>query len=176
MRENSLETNDWKLIADLIPERTEFNHLTYPPFILDMHKADFRQVGSHWGDLRIDGFIKSQLVISKSLSGRGVDSKFAVLPDDTTLLADGADTTRVVLRVTDQFDAIRPYANDPIDFALEGPAQIIGDNPFALIGGTGAIWIRAKEQAGTVHLTAKHPRLGSQTLQFKVGEVPVEVV
>ena len=58
MRENSLETNDWKLIADLIPERTEFNHLTYPPFILDMHKADFRQVGSHWGDLRIDGFIQ----------------------------------------------------------------------------------------------------------------------
>ena len=82
------------------------------------------------------------------MSGRGVDQKFTLLPDDTKLVADGADTTRVVLRVTDEFGAIRPFANDAIKFQLEGPAEIIGDNPFALIGGTGAIWIRAKEQPG----------------------------
>ena len=65
-------------------------------------------------------------------------------------MADGADTTRVVLRVTDEFDNIRPFANDAVKFEIEGPAELIGDNPFALIGGTGAIWIRAKEQAGPV--------------------------
>ena len=54
----------------------------------------------------------------RSLSGRGVDSKFALLPDDHALTADGADTTRVVLRVTDEFGAIRTYANDPIAFTL----------------------------------------------------------
>jgi beta-galactosidase len=139
-----------------------------------MHKADFKQVGSHWGDLRIDGFIKDRQVISKSLSVRGIDTKFTILPDGTALDADGADTTRVVLRVTDQFDAIRPYANDPIVFTLEGPAQIIGDNPFVLIGGTGAIWIRARRQAGTVRLTAEHPRLGSRTIEFLLHPVPVE--
>ena len=57
--------------------------------------------------------------------------------------------TRVVLRVTDEFGAIRPFANDPVKFQLEGPAELIGDNPFALIGGTGAVWIRAKEEAGS---------------------------
>ena len=56
------------------------------------------------------------------------------MPDDTSLIADGADTTRVVLRVTDEFDAIRPFANDAIKFELEGPAEIIGDNPFAVGG------------------------------------------
>ena len=66
----------------------------------------------------------------------------------------------MVMRVTDEFGAMRTYANDPIAFTLEGPAELIGDNPFALIGGTGAVWIRAREQAGTVRLTAKHPRLG----------------
>ena len=35
-----------------------------------------------------------------------------------------------------------------------GRCGIIGDNPFSLVGGTGAIWIRAKEQAGKVRLTA----------------------
>jgi hypothetical protein len=53
---------------------------------------------------------------------------------------------------------------------------IIGDNPFALIGGTGAVWIRAREQAGTVRLTAKHPRLGTQTVSIGVAAAPQETV
>ena len=77
--------------------------------------------------------------------------------------------------MTDEFDAIRPYANDPIVLTLEGPAELIGDNPFGLIGGTGAVWIRAKEEAGTVRLTAKHPRLGSQTVEVAIRPVPAEM-
>ena len=104
----------------------------------------------------------------EELSGKGVDTKFALLPDDTELVADGADTTRVVLRVTDEF-GIRPFANDAIKFELEGPAEIIGDNPFSLIGGTGAIWIRAQEKPGTVRLRAIHPSLGSQQTEIRIA-------
>jgi beta-galactosidase len=168
-RAGSVEGNPWTPLAELDPDREEFGNLKYPPFVLDVSR--FR---AGWGDLRIDGFLEGKQVISKSLSGRGVDSKFALLPDDLTLIADGADTTRVVLRVTDEFGAPRNYANDPVIFTLEGPAELIGDNPFALIGGTGAIWIRAKEQAGTVRLTAKHPRLGSQTVTFALTVAPAE--
>ncbi|MBV9885045.1 MAG: glycoside hydrolase family 2 protein, partial [Acidobacteria bacterium] len=127
-----------------------------------------------WGDLRIEGYIGGKKVIEKTMSGRGVDQKFALIPDDTKLFADGADTTRVVLRVTDEFGAIRPFANDPVKFQLEGPAEIVGDNPFGLIGGTGAIWIRAKEEAGAVKLTATHPVLGSQSLTFDISAAPGE--
>ena len=176
LRESGLETSAWKLVTELDPERTEFNHLVYAPFVWSYNKTDFHQIGFRWGDLRIDGFIKGQQMISKSYSGRGVDRKFSLRADDTVLFADGADSTRVVLRVTDEFDAIRTYANDPIVFSLEGPAEIIGDNPFALIGGTGAIWIRAKEEAGLVRLTAKHPRLGSQSVAFTLDRVPSEDV
>ena len=176
LRERSLESNPWKLAAELDPDRTEFDHLTYAPFVLDLGKMDLKQFEFPWGDLRIDGFLQGKQVISKSLSGRGVDTKFTMLPDDLTLAADGADTTRVVLRVTDEFGAIRTYANDPIVFTLEGPAELIGDNPFSLIGGTGAIWIRAKEQAGTVRLTAKHPRLGTQRVEFTLEPVKAEAV
>jgi beta-galactosidase len=170
IRRDSVESNPWDLLAELDPERTEFDHLTYPPFIFDRRKI------RGWGDLRIDGYIKGEKVISKSMSGRGVDKKFMLPPDDTALVADGADTTRVVLRVTDEFGAIRTYANDPIVFKLEGPAELIGDNPFSLIGGTGAVWIRAREQAGTVRLTAVHPRLGSQTVEFTLTGTPAEAV
>ncbi|NYF78970.1 glycoside hydrolase family 2 TIM barrel-domain containing protein [Granulicella arctica] len=174
-RDDSSEHRDWELIAELDPDRTEFEHLTWPPFILDLTKIE-RKNRRGWGDLRIDGFLKGKQIASKTLSGSGVDQKFVLLPDDTSLDADGADSTRVVLRVTDQFGAMRTYANDPVSFKLEGPATLIGDNPFALIGGTGAVWIRAKEQSGTVQLTATHPRLGSQTVEITLNAVPAELI
>jgi beta-galactosidase len=158
-----------KLVAEVDPNKAEFAHLRYAPFVADLSEAVFK-----WGDLRIEGYLQGKQVIVKNLSGRGVDQKFALLPDDTQLNADGADTTRVVLRVTDEFGAIRPFANDAIKFELEGPAEIIGENPFALIGGTGAIWIRAKEQPGTVQLTATHPYFGSQKLRIEIAAAPAE--
>ncbi len=175
MRNEGDESAPWKLIAELDPDSTEFEHLAHPPFILDRRHLKTEQRHG-WGDLRIDGYIQGKQVISRSLSGSGADRKFALVPDDTTLAADGADTTRVVFRVTDEFGAIRPFANDPIVFKLEGPADLIGDNPFALIGGTGAVWIRAKQQPGTVRLTATHPRLGTQTIQITLTPAPPEAI
>jgi beta-galactosidase len=160
-----------KLVVEADPNRAEFAHLRFAPFV-----ADLGQAVGNWGDLRIDGYIQGKQVISKSLSGKGIDQKFAMMPDDAQLNADGADTTRVVLRVTDEFGAIRPFANDAIRLEIEGPAEIIGDNPFAVVGGTGAIWIRAKEQAGNVKLTAIHPVLGKQEIQLQIVAVPAEVV
>jgi beta-galactosidase len=159
-----------KLVAEADPDRKQFPHLKYAPFSVDAHDV---RVG--WDDLRIDGYIQGKKVISRSMSGKGIDQKFTLLPDDATLLADGADTTRVVLRVTDEFDAIRPFANDAIRFELTGPAQLIGDNPFSLIGGTGAVWIRAGEQPGKVRLTAHHPNLGAQHVEFEIAAAPPEV-
>jgi beta-galactosidase len=159
------------LVAEADPDRAQFPHLKYPPF-----SADLRNMRSNWGDLRIDGFIEGKQVISRTLSGSGVDRKFVLLSDDDSLIADGADTTRVVLRVTDEFDAIRPFANDAIRFELTGPAQLIGDNPFSLIGGSGAVWIRAGEQPGKVRLTAHHPILGAQHVDLDIGPSPHEIV
>ena len=175
-RANSDPANPWVLVAEIGPDRAEFEHLKYPPFVLDLNKIDLKKLRAAWGDLRVDGFISGKQVISKSLSGRGVDTKFALVPDDNELHADGADTTRVVFRVTDEFGAIRTYANDPILFTLEGPGKLIGDNPFSLVGGTGAVWIRAGEEPGIVRLTAKHPRFGAQEVEINLRSAPGEQV
>jgi beta-galactosidase len=81
-----------------------------------------------------------------------------------------------VLRVTDEFDAIQPFANDAIRFEMSGPAEIIGDNPFALVGGTGAIWIRTLEMAGKAKLLAIHPWLGTQQVEFEIVPATPEYV
>jgi len=159
------------LVAEADPDRTQFAHLHYPPFVIEL-----KELFHKWGDLRLEGYIQGKLVVTKRYSGKGVDVKFALLPDDTTLVGDGADTTRVVLRVTDEFGAIRPFASDAVKLEIEGPAEIIGDNPFALIGGTGAVWIRAKESAGRVQLTATHPVLGQQQVEINITTAAPEAV
>ncbi len=158
-----------QLVAEADPDREEFAHLKYAPFSVDLGHALHP-----WGDLRIEGYIAGRQVIARTLSGRGVDSQFTAVPEDTRLLADGADTTRVVLRVTDEYGAVRPFASDAIRFELTGPATLIGDNPFALAGGAGAIWIRAGETPGNVQLTAHHPYLGPQTVEIEIAPAPPE--
>ena len=153
-----------RLVAEADPDREQFKYLRYAPFVVNL--GDGLRHG--WGDLRMEGYIGGKKVIEKRMSGRGVDARFILAPDDTTLIGDGADTTRVVMRVTDEFGAVRPFANDSIHLQLQGPAELIGDNPFSIVGGTGAIWVRAKEQPGTVRLIATHPVLGSQQVEFQI--------
>ncbi len=161
--------NGYELILEADPDRTQFPHLKYPPFTpnLSRHRHP-------WGNLRIDGFLAGKQVISRTLSSKGVDRAFVLLPDDTALVADGADTTRVVLRVNDEFGNVRQFAQDAITFAVDGPGELIGDNPFSLVGGTGAIWIRTRETAGTIQLRATHPYLGTQTISFVASAAPAE--
>jgi beta-galactosidase len=154
---------DDKQIAELEPDRKQFANLRYAPFVLEMGELFHK-----WGDLRIEGYIGGKQVILKRLSGTGVDAKFLLLPDDPELIADGADSTRVVFRVTDEFSAIQPFANDAIKLEVDGPADIVGDNPFSLIGGTGAVWIRAQEKPGRVRLRAIHPQLGTQQAEIEI--------
>jgi beta-galactosidase len=162
---------DDKLIADVDPDRKQFAHLRYAPFVLEMG-----ELFHGWGDLRIEGYIQGKQVIAKSFSGKGIAARFLLLPDDTDLVADGADSTRIVLRVTDEFGAVQPFSNDAIQFELEGPGVIIGDNPFTLVGGTGAIWIRAQETAGRVRLKAIHPHLGPQRVEINIAAGTAETV
>ena len=68
---------DDKLVADVDPDRKQFAHLRYAPFVLEMGELFHK-----WGDLRIEGYIQGKLVITKRLSGTGVDTKFMLLPDD----------------------------------------------------------------------------------------------
>jgi beta-galactosidase len=158
-----------RLVGEGDPDRKQFPSLKHPPFSIPLGEG-LRD----WGDLRIEGYIAGKQVVSKRYSGKGIDQQFVLLPDDHELIADGADTTRVVLRVNDEFGQVRPFANDAIRLELEGPGEIIGDNPFSLIGGTGAIWLRTKEQPGSLRLRAIHPVLGEQTIDIQCSAASTE--
>ena len=157
-----------RLVADVDPDRKTFPHLPYPPFVANIRQG----INGPWGDLKIEGYLDGKLVITKMLSGRGADRQLLVEPDDLELVGDGIDATRVVLRVTDEYGAVRPLANAAITLGIDGPGEIVGENPFSLFGGAGAVWIKTKQAAGIIRLTAVHSRLGSKTIQLQVKAHP----
>jgi beta-galactosidase len=160
-------------VADLAPDRAAFPHLPHPPFFFTTISgmAPWEQ---EWGDLRLDGYIDGQMVISRQMAADGVDRHLHVEPDDRALSGDGSDATRVVLRVIDAFGAPRPFATGAILLAIDGPGEIVGENPFALVGGVGAVWVKTKEAAGIIHLHATHPYLGIKTVDIAVSASPPE--
>jgi beta-galactosidase len=72
------------------------------------------------------------------------------------------------MKVTDEYGAVRPFANAAIALSLAGPGEIVGENPFSLFGGVGAVWIKTEQAAGIIRVVAKHPQLGSKTEQIVV--------
>lgn len=160
-----------QFMQEIDPDRRAFPNLKYPPFTMDLGT-----LWDPWGDLKIEGYLKGKLVKTLTLAGSGMDADFKVLADDTELIGDGRDATRVVLMVTDEYGNIRPFATGAISMTLTGPGEIIGENPFALAGGTGAVWIKAAESAGTLRLTARHPYLGVRTVEIAVKQGPAELI
>lgn len=72
------------------------------------------------------------------------------------------------MRVTDEFGGARPFATGAISLSISGPGEIIGDNPFSLFGGVGAVWVKTKHASGIIRLVATHPTLGSKTVEIQV--------
>ena len=153
-----------RFIAEVEPDRKTYDHLKYAPFVTNLRAG----IGGGWDDLRIEGYIGGKKVIERKMSAKGVDRQLLVEPDDRELLGDGLDMTRVVMKVVDEFGNVRPFSNAAITLSLQGPGEIIGDNPFALFGGVGAVWIKASPGVGVIRLKATHETLGSKTVSIDV--------
>jgi len=78
--------------------------------------------------------------------------------------------------VTDEFGNTRRMSSGAVQLTLTGPGEIIGDNPFALSGGVGAMWVRAKEGVGVIRLKAELPWLKAQHVEIAVRTAERELV
>ncbi len=121
-----------------------------------------------WADLRLAGYIGGKLVAERLMSSSGRNADWRLTADDASLVADGADATRVWFSVTDEYGNRKPFATGAITFDITGPGELVGENPFALIGGCGAVWVRAGTETGQITLTARHQWLGERTVEIAV--------
>jgi beta-galactosidase len=148
--------------AAVTPDTENYGHLPYPPSFADFSGVD----GAALPELRIDGYTGGVQVASRTFSADTSRDRLAVTADDTELIADGSDETRVEFRAVDAYGNQRPYVRGDVRLSVTGPGVLIGDNPFAFgdAGGAGAVWIRTlPDSPGTITVQADHPALGSAT-------------
>ncbi len=147
------------------PAYETFPGLTHPPIVLG-------QFGDHWGDafrdLHIVGYRGEQAVAEQRISADGVPQQLVAFAEDTEIHADGRDMTRIVFKITDEYGNRLPYAIQPVTLELlEGDAQLIGENPFTLVGGQAALFLKAGHTPGTARIRVSTPRL--ESVEVKVG-------
>jgi beta-galactosidase len=158
-------------LATVTPDVTDYGNLPYPPSFVDFSTVD----GSSQPELRIDGYLGSAKVASRSFSADPSGDQLTLTADDAEIDGDGVDTTRLAFRAVDTYGNPRPYVGGQVTFDIAGPAVLVGDNPFDFdsAGGVGAVWIRSLPGSpGAVAVTASHPTLGRVAAHLQVREVP----
>ncbi len=153
--------------ATVLPDTVGYPNLGYPPSFVDFRTVD----GSSWPELRIDGYLGSAKIVSRSMASDPSGDVLSLTADDAEIDGDGVDATRLAFRAVDRYGSPRPYVRGQVTLAVEGPGVLIGDNPFdfAAAGGVGAVWIRSRPGSpGTVTVRAGHPSLGSAVARVRV--------
>ncbi|MFD4972081.1 glycoside hydrolase family 2 TIM barrel-domain containing protein [Streptomyces sp. NPDC058424] len=176
-----------------------YAHLAHAPFYLDTTGID----AAAPPELRLDGYVGSRRVLSRSFSADHFGDRLALDVDDTSLVADGCDATRVAFRAVDRHGNPRPYATGDVTVSVTGPAVWLGQVltfapladadvvplggrikvtatlangrfPFESNGGVGGIWLRSLlDQPGSITVTVTHPTLGTATARIHSDQPPV---
>jgi len=146
------------------PRRDLYPRLSRPPFIVEGVGS---QQGHTWQTLTVVGYIQGQPVATRTIAADGVPQRLVAAADDEELDADGADMTRIALRITDDFGNVLPYAMQPVSLRIDGPGILVGENPFPMPGGRGAVYVRATRMPGTITITATTPRLAAQSVKIQ---------
>jgi beta-galactosidase len=146
------------------PDTANYPHLPHSPFTIPM--------GMTWGkafeDLKIIGYYKGEAVAEQYFPINSQPRKLVLSVDHDILNADGADMTWLRVKVTDEHGNVQRYANPIVTFELDGAAELIGTNPFALIGGQAGLLIKATQTASTVKIVASSDRLESASVEVVI--------
>ncbi len=152
------------------PDRQRFSALAYPPVFVDL-TVD----GADRPELRIDGYLGGRVVASIRMSADPARDRLAVTAGHAAIVADGRDMTQVTFRAVDGYGHRRRYATGTVALTLDGPGDLIGDQPFGFgeYGGVGGAFVRSRPgRAGTVRVSASHPALGRGSVTIRVTDPP----
>jgi beta-galactosidase len=147
------------------PDSAQYN-LTHPPFTL----TDLGAILAHpYGDLKLVGYINGEKVAEQIIASDSMPKQVLLKADDSELHADGSDMTRVSFFVADKYGNTLPYALSVVYLSIEGDGDLIGQNPFPLVGGQGAVYVKAGTKTSTLTITAKVDRLPEARVNIQVS-------
>ena len=103
--------------------------------------ADTQKLSLRWkvpfraGVLKAEGFNNGKLVATDVVKTAGDIAKIELLPDRSTINANGKDLSFITVKITDENGTLVPEADNLVHFELEGEGKIVGvgnGNPMSL--------------------------------------------
>ncbi|MCA9907038.1 MAG: glycoside hydrolase family 2 protein [Anaerolineae bacterium] len=158
-----------ELMGRFQPDREHFGHLPHPPFKVGDGQLWYTQ-RLRVPDAKITGYYRGQVVAEANLTTDKLPRALILTADDDELRADGSDMMRVSFQLVDKFGMRLPHAHAVVTLEIDGPADLIGVNPFPLVGGQAALFLKARHTAGEVKVRATAQPYGF-TAETKVNIV-----
>jgi beta-galactosidase len=149
-----------------LPDAARYR-LPHPPFTIEQLDV---ALAHPYEDLRIVGYLGDQPVAEQIIASEQLPRRLELAADDAEIVADGADMTRLAFRITDHYGNTLPYALNVITLTLDGVGELIGTQPFPLVGGQGALYLKAGHAAGTARVTARATGLPEATVTVTIKE------
>ncbi|OPH51149.1 beta-galactosidase [Paenibacillus ferrarius] len=162
-------------IASERPDYVNYPSLPHPPIMF---------TGCSWWEwgsslltsLRVVGKIGGIAVAEHELFPMGIPDHLILQADDLELIADGADCTRVVVALQDSKGQTLQLAHHAVSFHIEGPGKLIGENPFSLEAGRGAVYIQATRTPGTIRCIATVKGVMAAELVLRTRALQAQIV
>jgi beta-galactosidase len=144
--------------------------------------AEFQRLmstyGIGWGKrddtFELVGYLGEKEAIRRSYGSGSVPTRLVLEPDDLALSCGDWDTTRVCLRLLDQYGNLCPFVPEAVKIEIEGPARIIGPSLLSVLGGQTAFWIRTEGRVGDIKLRACGARFTADCPVIRVSSSPLD--
>ena len=113
--------------------------------------------------------VKDGMVAATYTCGPGSRLHLEVTPSHTALTEGNTyDMASVRIRILDDHGNIAPYAQIPVQFILEGEAELVGPHVVTAEGGMTGTYVKTVGRAGEARLTIHTDQTEDVTLIFKV--------
>ena len=113
--------------------------------------------------------VKDGMVAATYTCGPGSRLHLEVTPSHTALTEGNTyDMASVRIRILDDHGNIAPYAQIPVQFILEGEAELVGPSVVTAEGGMTGTYVKTVGRAGEARLTIHTDQTEDVTLIFKV--------
>ena len=119
---------------------------------------EFKEIPFESGSLTAIGYVNGTEAVRHTRTTPGKAQKILLTPNDCAITADGSDFTAVKIALVDENGTILPYADNEISIEITGAGNFIGEQKFALEGGTGAFYVSSNyKQTGKITCHASAP-------------------
>jgi len=137
-------------------------HLAHPPFT-------FTGVTFAPGELLAVGYIGGKKAASAEIYTPGVPARIELAADFSgrKLAADGADFLFVYARVVDAAGTVVTGNDVRVEFKVDGPARLVGENPVAAEAGTATILVQSTGGVDQIKVSATAAGLAPGEVEFE---------